>query len=125
MNSINYVHMFQYNIPVDNEFTGRTDSYINVIAEWNGKDTYYDGRPMVSVTPVTHHFADIIIVKDWYWAKCDIERIAESHFAEIARQEKIAQARATLISEGEPTGVPTLDRYTEAIHDLIIQETLS
>lgn len=120
---MNYVHMFQFNIPADNEYLDRTDSYINVIAEWNG-GFYTDGRPMVYVNPINLTFLDCMLVKDWSLARRQIERIAESHFAEIARQEKLAQARATLISEGE-TGVPTLDRYTESMHDLVIQETLS
>lgn len=117
--------MFQYNIPADNNFCGNTDSYINVIAEWNGKDTYSDGRPMVSLTPVTHHFANLIIVKNWYLAKCDIEKIAEKHFAEIAKAERINKARAELIAAGEITGIPTLDLYTEKEADLKLQQTLS
>lgn len=119
-----YVHFFQWNIPAENEFSGRTNRYINVIAEWSG-NCYDDGRPIVSLTPITHHFADLIAVKDWYLAKCDIEAIAQKHFAEIAKAVRLAKARATLIAEGEPTGIPTLDRYTAAETELLTQQTLS
>jgi hypothetical protein len=89
-------YFFQWNIPADNQFCGRTDDYVTVIAEWRG-DFYNDGiTPYVSLTPVTHHFADLISVIDWYKAKCDIETIAQSHFADIAKQERIKQAQAVL-----------------------------
>lgn len=122
---MNYVHMFQWNIPAENQFCGATDRYINVIAEWDGSTFYKVNKPMVSVTPVVHHFADLIAVKDWYKAKCDIEAIAQNHFADIAKSERLEKARATLIAEGEPTGIPTLDRYTAAETELLTQQTLS
>lgn len=122
---MNYVHFFQWNIPADNQLTGKTDKYIPVIAEWDGISFYQEGRPMVFVSPVNMTFYEAISVLDWCKAKSDIQKLAENHFAEIARKEKIAQARATLLSEGEPTGVPTLDLYTEKEKELIVQQTLS
>lgn len=120
---MDYVHMFQWNIPADNQFCGKTDRYINIISEWSGQ-CYNDGTPMVSITPVVHHFADLIAVLDWYKAKCDIEKIAQNHFADIAKAERINKARATLIAEGE-SNIPTLDRYNIKEVDLITEQTLS
>jgi hypothetical protein len=119
-----YKHFFQWNIPADNQFSGQTDRYIDVVVTWYG-GYYTDGRPMVYADGINFSFSDAFQVKDWYTAKRQIEQLAEAHFNEIAKAERIAQARATLVSEGEPTGIPTLDRYTEKMHDLIIQETLS
>lgn len=119
-----YKHFFQWNIPAENQFCGATDRYINIIAEWDGQ-LHSNDTPWISLTPVVHHFADLIAVKDWYKAKCDIEAIAQKHFAEIAKAERLAKARATLIAEGEPTGIPTLDRYTAAETELLTQQTLS
>lgn len=115
-----YTHLFQYNIPADNEFCGRTDKYINVIAEWNGS-FFNDGSPVLSTTPIVHHFADLIAVKDWYLAKCDIDKIAQKHFSDMVKAERIKNARETLISEGQ-SNIPTLDRYEV---DLLTQQTLS
>lgn len=120
-----YVHMFQWNIPVDNHFTGATDGYINIIAEWNGTSFYCKDKPMIHVSPVNLSFHECIIVKDWALAHRQIEKLAENHFAEIAKAERLAQARAELIAAGEPTGIPTLDLYSEAEKDLIVQEHLS
>ncbi len=110
-----HVHFFQWNIPYDNQFSGRTDRYINIIAEWNGDAFFNDGRPMCYINPVNLSFFDCIQVKDWYEAKCQIEEIAQDHFAEIARQTKIAEARATLLNEKELTGVPTLDCFNQQL----------
>ena len=118
-------YFFQWNIPADNQFSERTDRYIDVVATWNDDAFYTDGRPMVFVKPFDFDFGDAMQVKDWYKAKCDIDQIAQNHFAEIAKAERLAKARAELIAAGEPTGIPTLDRYTEAEKDLIIQEQLS
>lgn len=121
-----HVHFFQWNIPADNHYTGKTDGYINIIAEWDGKTTYgYSECPLIIITPINLSFYDCISVKNWALAHSQIEKIAEKHFAEIAKAERIAQARAELIAAGEPTGNPVIDRYTEKMHDLIIQETLS
>jgi len=124
-NYMYYTHMFSYNIPKDNQPCSFTDSYINVIATWNGESYYTDGRPMVSVTGVNLSFYDCIKVKDWHKAHAQIEKLAISHFAEIARIEKINQARAILIEQGEPTGIPTLDYFIASEVDLKLQQTLS
>lgn len=105
-----YVHMFSWNIPAENQFSERTDRYLNVIAEWNGDAFYDDGRPMVYVNLVNPTINDCIQVKDWYEAKCQIEQIARSHFADIARQERINKARAELIASGELEPNPILLR---------------
>lgn len=121
---MNYVHMFQWNIPADNHYLGRTDWYINVIAEWGNSSYYSDGRPIVSVQPINIDFVDLRQVKNWELATRQIVEIAEKHFAEIARSERINKARAELINLGE-TGIPTLDRYTPAETELLTQQTLS
>ncbi len=108
-----YTHFFQWNIPADNQFTGRTDRYINVIAEWNGDAFFTDGTPMCYVNPVNLCFFDCIQVKNWYLAYDQIKKIAKNHFAEIAKQTKIAEARATLLNENELTGIPTLDCFNQ------------
>lgn len=124
-NNMTYVHMFQWNIPADNHFVGETNGYINIIAEWDGRTTYgRNNTPLVIIKPVNATFYDLVAVKDWSIARTQIERIAEDHFASIAKAERIAQARATLISEGEATGNPILDRYTEAEQSLVLQENL-
>jgi hypothetical protein len=66
---------------------------------------------MVHIAPANLSFYDCIAVKNWYKAKCDIEKIAQDHFAEQAKQERIAKARAELIAAGEFNN-PVLDRYS-------------
>lgn len=110
---MNYVNMFSWNIPAENQYIGRTDRYINVIAEWDGKTTYYDGRPMVHISPVNLTFHDCVSVINWALAHSQIEKIAEKHFAEMARLQRLTKARELLIDEGE-SNIPTLDRYEEA-----------
>lgn len=119
-----YKHFFQWNIPADNHYLGRTDWYIDVIATWNG-DVYDDNKPYVLLAPCNIAFVDLRQVKNWDLATRQIEAIAQNHFAEIAKAERLAKARATLIAEGEPTGYPTLDRYTAAETELLTQQTLS
>jgi len=97
-----HVHFFQYNIPADNQFTGRTDRYINVMAEWDSNHVYEDGRPMVFCFPINFTFSDCMQVKDWCLARFDIDKLAEQHFTELARIEKINQARAILAVEENP-----------------------
>lgn len=119
-----HTHFFQYNIPADNHFSGATDGYIDVVARWY--ESYYsDGRPIVMATPLIRTMWDCTIVKNWLKAANDIEQIADKHFATIARATRIAEARATLVIEGEPTGNPVLDRFTKKEKDLLTQETLS
>ncbi len=120
-----YVHFFQWNIPSENHFFDKTDGYINIIAEWNTEHFYSNGDPIVFVDIVNATLYDCIKVKDWYAAEIQIKALAQNHFKELARQEKLAQARATLVAAGEPTGYPTLDRFTETEKDLIVQQTLS
>lgn len=120
-----YVHFFQWNIPAENHSCGFTDSYINVIATWNGISYYNDGRPMVNVDGANLSFYDCIKVKNWHKAHATIEKIAEEHFSEIAKAERMAQARAILIEQGEPTGIPTLDCFIASEIDLKLQQTLS
>jgi len=106
MKHVQQVYFFQWNVPEDNHFTGKTDSYINVIAEWDGS-FYNDGRPVVYARPVNITFGELMQVKDWYTAHAVIEELAENHFAEIARAQRIAEARAVLMQEN----VPTIDRF--------------
>jgi hypothetical protein len=97
-----YTQLFQYNVPADNQFTGRKDFYINAIAIWNEKDFYYDGRPMIHVEPINIGFHECISVKDWYLAYRDIEAIAIEKFTEIAQQKKIDDARALIALSENP-----------------------
>jgi hypothetical protein len=106
-----YTHLFQWNVPKDNQFCGYTGCYINVVAEWNSESIYNDGSPIVSAYPVVKSNYDLICVKDWYLAIRQMEKIAQSHFAEIARQEKINQARAVLIAEEESVIVSIAERF--------------
>lgn len=111
---MNYVHMFSYNVPAENQYTGRTDFYIHVIATWNGESRYRDDSPMVSVQPVNLSFYECISIKNWSKAHTDIETLASNHFADIAKQERINQARAILAVEENPV----LNRYEAAEFDL-------
>ena len=100
---MNYVHFFQWNIPADNHLCGYTDRYINVIATWDGKSFYQHNKaPIIHVNGVNINFSDCIQVLDWHKAHSEIEKLAEEHFAEIARQEKINQARAILAVTENP-----------------------
>lgn len=104
-------HFFQWNIPADNQFSGQTDRYIDVIATWDDEQYYSDGKPMVFVHPsYDFDFHDAMQVKDWFIARQQIEDIAKNRFIEIAKQERLKKAAAILVSEGV-TGYPTLDRY--------------
>ncbi len=106
---MNYVHLFQWNIPADNQTSGRTDRYINVIAEWNSDSFFSDGKPMCYTNPVNLTWFEVGLVKDWGTAIWQIKKIAENHFAELARMERINQARAILAVEENPI----LNRYEE------------
>jgi hypothetical protein len=99
---MNYVHFFQWNIPKDNHLFGATDEYINVIAKWDGTSFYSENRPIVFRNPVNMRFSDAMQVKDWRKAIAQIDNIAEEHFAEIAKQERLNQARAILAVEDHP-----------------------
>lgn len=105
-----HVHMFQWNIPSENHFANRTDRFLNIIAEWDGDSFFDDGRPMVFVNLINPDIHDCISVLDWFEAKRQIEKAALTHFADIARQEKIARAKAELIAEGELEENPILQR---------------
>ena len=108
-----YKHLFQYNLPADNNQHGDTDHYINIIASWHER-YWSDGRPMTYITPLIDN-SDLRTVKYWPEILDDCEGIAEKHFAEVARAQKIAEARVTLMQENEPTGVPTLDRFLDNV----------
>lgn len=114
-----YVHLFSYNVPADNHDVGRTDFYVHALAEWNGDSFWNNGTPMIYVNAVNLSFYDCISVKNWNIVYADIKRIAQEHFAELARMEKINQARAILAVELPEN--PILARY-EA--DLPTQQTL-
>src|SRR6478752_463105 len=101
-NYMNYVHFFQWNIPADNHFAGCTDRYIDVVSRWDGKTFFNDGNPMIQVDGVNLSFYDCISVLDWQQAYTEIKTIARQHFAEIARMEKINQARAILAMNENP-----------------------
>ncbi len=104
-----HIHFFQYNIPAENEPYGRTNKFINVLAEWNSDAFYSDGKPMCYVNPVNMTFYDAMLIKDWTLAYSDIKKLAENHFADLAKQERINQARAILAVEENPV----LNRYEE------------
>jgi hypothetical protein len=98
-----YTHFFQFNIPADNHLNGYTDRYINVVAYWDGETFYtHDKSPMVFFDGINLTFADCIQVKDWHKAYKQIETIAKDHFADLAKQERINQARAILAVEENP-----------------------
>jgi hypothetical protein len=97
-----YTHFFQYNIPAENHAQGKTDDYINVIATWHTNNTFSDGTPMVATSPVNLSFYDCIKVKNWNAVTRDIDKIAESHFVHIAKEHRLAEARAVLLVEQNP-----------------------
>ncbi len=106
---MNYVHMFQWNIPAENQYSGQTDRYLNIIASWNGTAYYHDGDPMVFIDLVNANIYTCLQVKDWYQAEKQIKQLAIAHFADLAKQERINQARAILAVEENPV----LNRYEE------------
>ncbi len=107
---MNYVHMFQYNIPAENQAFGKTDRYINVISEWDDKYINSEGKPYLVISqPINMTFYDAMQPISWHKVKDDIDKIAENHFAGIAKQERINQARAILAVEENPV----LARYEE------------
>lgn len=107
-----HTHFFQLNIQKDNHLNGRTDGYIDIRATFN--ETYYDDdNPIVTVEPINLNFYNCIIVKNWLALEREAREAATKHFAEIAKAERINKARATLISEGEPSGNPIMDYYTQ------------
>lgn len=93
---MNYTYFFQYNIPADNQLNGQTDRHINILAEWDDNSFYQDGSPMVNITPVNFTFLDCMLVKDWIAAYNDIKRLAQNHFAELAKQKRIEDAQNIL-----------------------------
>src|SRR5436190_23562869 len=105
-----HVNFFRYNIPADNHQGGLTDKYINCIAEWTSDYFFSDGRPMCYVNPVNMTFYEAVAVINWHIAYEDIKRIAENHFAELARMERINQARSILALEENPI----FDRFESA-----------
>jgi hypothetical protein len=123
-NNMLYTHFFQYNIPAENQCTNDTGKYVNVLAEWENESYYTSGKPMVSVRPVNFTFYDCILIKDWHKALNEIKALAENHFASIAKQEKINQARAVLMGEGDLTGIPTLDRIPTEVVKVVTQKYL-
>ncbi len=106
---MNYVHMFQWNIPAENQWSGQTDRYLNIIASWNGTSYYNDGEPMVFIDLVNANIYTCLQVKCWPTAEIQIKKVAIAHFADIAKQERINQARAILAVEENPV----LARYEE------------
>lgn len=116
-------HFFEWNIPADNQFSGSTDRYIDVIATWDSEQYYNDGRPMVFIHPsYDFDFHDAMSVKDWFVARGQIEDVARNYFADIAKRERLKKAKAILIDAGGETGCPTLDLYAA---NLTTKETLS
>lgn len=106
-----HTHFFQYNIPAGNHLNGHTNGYIDIRATFSG--AYYDGdKPLVYVEPVNVRFYECVIVKDWLQLKKDVEEIATNHFAKLAKELKLAEARAVLINEGE-SGNPIMDYYVQ------------
>lgn len=97
-----HTHLFSYNVPAENHYVGKPDFFIHVIAEWDGTSFYGEGRPMVHINPINLSFYEAVCVKDWAKAKNDIEKLAENHFAEIAKMERISRARAVLAVEENP-----------------------
>lgn len=110
-----HTHMFQWNIPADNQFSERTDRYLNIIATWNTEHYYSDGKPLVFIALVNPTINDCIMVKDWYLAQSQIKEVATNHFANLARQERINKARAELIAAGEIVENPILIRYEQNV----------
>jgi hypothetical protein len=106
-----YVHFFQYNLPAENHFNNKTDYFIDVIADFHGS-FFNDGRPMVNAFPQVSTI-DLYVVNDWRKVLKDIGEIAEAHFAKIAREQKVNEARAVLLEAQEDVIVaPTTQRYT-------------
>ena len=107
---MNQVHFFRLNIEADNTQDGKTTShFLNVLATWRGS-TYSDNKPIVTVQLLTESL-DYFVIKNFGKAYLAAEKIAQVHFAELARQERINKARAELIAAGEIIENPVLARY--------------
>jgi hypothetical protein len=94
--------MFSWNIPASNQFAERTDAYLNIIATWDGNSFYNDGTPLVYVDLINPSLYTCVRVKDWFEAEGQIKQVATKHFADIAREERLNQARAVLAIENDP-----------------------
>jgi hypothetical protein len=107
---MNKTYFFQLNIEADNTNNGTTTHFLNVLSQMIG--TYSDGRPMVSfeLLAVT---IDYLNIKDFRKAYYDAEQAAQNHFALLAKQKKIEEAKAFLADEKEVIDNPVLERYTD------------
>ena len=95
-------YMFQWNIPENLHYAGRTDAYLNVIASWDGKAFYNDGTPLVFVDLVNPTLYTCIQITDWFIAERQIKLCAQKHFAEAAREQRIEDARQVLATFENP-----------------------
>jgi hypothetical protein len=101
-----HTNFFQYNIPADNQTTGSTDKFINVLSTWESSQLYNDGSPMIHVEPVNFTFYDCLLIKDWHKAYNHINAIAKEHFTSIAKVEKEAKKRLdAIINQVEKSAV--------------------
>lgn len=108
--STKHVHFFQLNIDAENTQDEKTTShFLNVFAKWHGS-TYSDGKPIVHIKLLTED-SDYFIIKNFGKAYLAAEKLAQTHFADLARQERINKARAELIAAGEMVENPILIRY--------------
>lgn len=96
-----HIHFFEYNVPAENHRTGKTDFYLDVVVEWGGS-FYSSGKPIVYTKFVDLQNNLLMSVNDWMKVILDCDKIGEQHFAEIAKQERINQARAILQIEENP-----------------------
>jgi hypothetical protein len=81
-------YFFQYNVPAENHFTGKSDYFVNVLCE-SDRNFFTDGLDYVRVMPFIRHKIDLISVKDWDKAFDEMERIAKQHFDSINNAEVI------------------------------------
>jgi hypothetical protein len=81
-------YFFQYNVPAENHFTGKSDYFVNVLCECD-KHYFSNGDDFIQVMPIVTHKIDLISVKDWAKAFDEMERIAKKHFESINNAEVI------------------------------------
>jgi hypothetical protein len=101
---------FQYDVKPEHRRQYTQDRQIDVLIEWHGQ-SYTSGRgPIVFVQFPYLPVSTLCIVTDWNSIVDECEKIGEKHFAEEAKAEQLAQARAVL-NEFEN---PILERFAQA-----------
>lgn len=95
-----HTYFFEYNLPAENHKHDKADHFINVVVNWHG-GTYTGGEPIVFPKLLTETI-DLMVVKDWSPVLDDIETISRKHFAGMAKQQRIDEARKVLAFDENP-----------------------